>query len=262
MNDRLTALVVAHRHEETLDACLASVGFADRGILVDIGGFPAARRLADAHDARLVRRPAVPVVEQVRAEVVSEVRTPWVLLVDPDEVMTGALARELEATLEGIGADVGSVRVPWRFHFRGKPLRTTAWGRSDHSKRVLVHRDRVRLSPDVHRGIELRPGFREISVGDPDTSVLNHYWCDSYEEFFEKHRRYLRHEGASRYRKGQRFTWSGMIGNTALQLGKDLIYHRGLLGGLRGISLSLLRGWYEGRAWWELRRHEREQANP
>lgn len=255
--DGLTAVVVAHEPDERLDDCLASLAFADERMVVELGQVPGLEELARRHDARLLPHESVPVVERVRGPAAEAAAYDWILFVDPDEVVTPGLAERLRSLVEDAPGDVAAARVPWRFHFAGEELRTTAWGRPDQSKRVLVHRDRVELVRHVHRGIELNPGSREVRVGERPDAVLEHDWCSSYRDFLRKHRRYLGQEGESRWERGERFSWLRMVGTTGFVLARELFHHRGVLGGFRGVALSALRAWYEARAWWALREHER-----
>ena len=251
-----TAVVAAHESDPRLPDALASVDFADEVVLMDLGGFEGAAGLAEAAGARRIEAPRPGVVEEARAAVAPRVAHDWILFVDPDEEVADALAEDLLRFLRCADAAVGCVRVPWQFRFRGRELTTTVWGGRDQTKRVMIHRDRVRLHPDVHRGIELREGFREERIPREGGNVLHHHWCDSYGEFVEKHRRYLRHEGEARHRRGLRFSWARAAGATLGSLVRNLVRHRGLLGGVDGIALSFLHAWYTARSWMALRDHQ------
>lgn len=76
---------------------------------------------------------------------------------------------------------------------------------------------------------------------------------------FEKHWRYIKFEGESRYNAGQRFSWRSMLRNTAGNLKVNLINDRGLYGGFTGIFLSFFFGWYIFMGWLSLRKYERRQ---
>lgn len=252
----LSAVVVAHEPDPRLSDALASVSFADEVILVALDGFEGAEAVAREVGAELIEHPEVPYVEMARRRVVERVENDWVLFVDPDERVSRSLAQDIRRTLLESGPEVGSVVVPWQFYFRGQELTTTVWGKENQRKTALVHRERVRLHPAVHRGIELRSGYRSVRIEREADNVLHHYWCDSYGEFFRKHRRYLRHEGEGRRHRGMSFSWARMTRETVASLARNLVYHRGMVGGVDSIALSFLHAWYTARSWLSLRAEE------
>lgn len=250
----VSAIVVYHSEEEHVEACLESLGFADELMLVNVNEDNDPERLSDWLDVEVLDLPGTDVVEETRRQVVDRAENDWLVFLDPDERMSSELAEDLLAAIAA-HPEAAAIRVPWRFYFRGEVLRTTEWGRPDHTKPVAVHRDRVEFRPHVHRGFRIEGPT--VVLDDREGAVLHHHWCDSYEEFMEKHRRYIEEEGRARYENGQRFSVTEMAYRSLRSLGKNLLYHRGLLGGPDGIALSFLRAWYEARSWWNLRDHER-----
>ena len=123
----------------------------------------------------------------------------------------------------------------------------------------LLHRRRVRISPNVHTPTQPLAGYTVLDLGKslPQARV-RHYWIDSYHQLFEKHLRYLRIEGKSRYESGARFSWFQTIARTGWELKRNLLDYRGLFGGPRGWFLSFFYAWYTWRAWLSLRRFQKD----
>ena len=77
--------------------------------------------------------------------VAPQARHDWLLVVDPDEEVPPALAREVAALLPTLEDDVAAVDAPRQYYFAGRPLRGTVWG-GPNKRRLLVRRSAVTLS--------------------------------------------------------------------------------------------------------------------
>lgn len=254
----VTGLVVCYNEARRLASCLRSFRICDEVLVIDLGSTDGSLDIIRDHDVQLIRHPHVPFVEQVRRVGVERARNDWVLLLDPDEELPEPLDPALRrATRQD---DVGMVRAPLRFHFKGEPLTYTKWGVVDTAKVTLIHRSRVRLRPLVHRGFELEPGYREMVIPDTGDNAIRHYWIDSYRELVRKHWRYLRHEGESRWQVGDRFAVTAALRDAARTAATNLIAYRGLRHGPRGIFLSLFHGVYVLGSWLSLWRYGRREA--
>ena len=124
----------------------------------------------------------------------------------------------------------------------------------------MFHRQRVEWNERVHAGYRLKAGFTEVRIPFNAEDAIQHYWAESYAQLFEKHRRYLAHEGRSRFQAGQRFSWFGLISRGLWDLKRNLVDYRGALGGLDGWGLSLFHAWYVAGCWLALRDYQRRQA--
>lgn len=254
----VTAIVVYHSEQEQIEACLDSLTFVGEILVVNVNDTNDPLDLAQWLGVEVLDRPGTAVVEETLLDVVEEAEHDWLVLIDPDERIDPQLADDLiEAIREN--PDASAIRAPWRFYFRGEPLETTEWGRPYRRKTAAVHRERVEFQRHVHRGYRIRGPTIEIEA--QGTNAIHHFWCDSYSEFLDKHRRYINEEGRARYENGHRFSFTKLVYRTLRSLGKNLLYHRGLLGGPDGIALSFLRAWYEAKSWWVLRDYEKRRQD-
>jgi glycosyltransferase involved in cell wall biosynthesis len=240
----ISGLVVTYNEEKHLRECLSSLSFCDELLVMDLGSTDGSVAIAEELGATVIHHEWVPIVEQVRGELVRMARHDWVVFLDPDEVFP---VTAIDKIREHIAADdtLGRIQVPWQFYFAGKPLTSTQWGIGDRTKGNVFHRDRVNITEFVHKGIRSKDSFKEIVL--PRTSLddcITHYWVDSYADLYKKHRRYLKQEGRSRYWKGERFTWRRWAKKTLQELKNNLFALNGLRDGLRGIVLSVWRTCY------------------
>lgn len=256
---RFTGFVVTYNDEKYLAQCLGSLSFCAQLLVVDLGSTDNSMDLARKYGAELHYHSHVPVVEQVYADYIDKVKNNWIIFLDPDEVLPVGIENRLVDIIER-RENVGAIRVPWQFYFRGKPLRTTRWGRYDNSKIVVCHKERVNFHSHVHRGKKILEEYDIVRV--PRLSFddcIKHYWIDSYQELVEKHQRYLKFEGESRFHAGEKFSWSDMATSVVKGIYLSLFRFKGLFGGLSGVFLSIFWGWYIGMGWLSLRDYERNQ---
>lgn len=238
---RISAVVVVRNEADKLGACLASLAWCDELIVIDLESSDASAAIAARHTAHVIAHPFSPIVEPVRCFAAQHVRHDWMLFVDPDEQVPATLVADLRrAILDNPKA--GVVRLPWQFYFKGERLDGTVWGGPARSKRFLVHRRRSSLSPLVHAGSRVLPGFDEVTVAPAAGNHVRHYWMDSYAKLIEKHWRYACQEGRARHEAGKRFSWRGLLVEPIVDAYRCYRHYAGWRLGARGAALSLLYG--------------------
>jgi len=254
-----TVIVVTYNEDRRLGACLENLSFAQQLLVVDIGSEDRSIEIAKDSGADVLHHEHLPVVEQVRARVIEEATHDWVLFIDPDEVFHPALAERAAAVIANT-EDVGRISLPWQFYFRGEPLQGTRWGGRKH-KGILIHKDRCKLTTNVHRGIGLKDGYQSIRVPweEPDHHI-RHFWVDSFKELFSKHQRYIQHEGESRFNAGVRFSRRKLLLQPPRSFKRSFIDKSGWRDGGTGLFLSLFNAWYEGMSLLSLREYQRHHA--
>ena len=253
---KITAIVVTCNDERYLKESLESLAFCDQLIVVDLESTDSSVEIAQKAGAEVLRRERVPIVEKARGYALPRARNHWLLFQDPDEVLSASLARQaVEEVIRNPHAAI--IRAPWQFYFKDKPLNCCIWGAPGQSKILLVHRERVRLSPLVHRGFDIAEGFETVTITRQGDNFIRHYWMSSWSQLIEKHRRYIRQEGEAKYLKGERFSWPGWILNTGIALKCSLIDYRGILGGTTGIFLSFFYAWYVAMSLLSLRKYQK-----
>ena len=233
----LTALVVTLNEERHLRECLHSLACCNQLLVIDLGSSDGSIGIALESGAELIHRKRAPIVEQVRKDNVVYVRNDWIIFLDPDEIFpTAAIPKILSAI--ATTPNLAMIKFPWQFYFKGNPLRCTIWGRNN-MKAAVVHKNRVSFSSSVHRGLSILSGYSALTFPKDNRYVIKHYWIDSYKDLFEKHLRYLKHEGHSRFHHGERFSFHGLIREPLSALKYNLFQYDGLRGGFTGMFLSL-----------------------
>lgn len=239
----VSAIVVTFNEVRRLRECLAGLAFCDQVIVVDLGSTDDSVRVARECGAEVHRHERMPIVEMILPRVQHLARNPWRMRLDPDEVLDPRLLPEVAEQMAR--TEPGIIRLPYQYHFKGRPLDTTAWGGVRHQT-VFYHKDRTLLRPLVHVGITCREGFVVADADAGGRYPVRHYWVDGYAQLWEKHRRYLREEGRTRVDLGDHFSWPDLALVTLRSLGHGLVVKRGWRGGWAGWGLSFFYAWYTG----------------
>jgi glycosyltransferase involved in cell wall biosynthesis len=248
-----TAIVVTYNEEARLRDCLESLSFCNQLVVVDLGSEDQSVEIAESYGAEVFHHERVPVVEHIRQDALKYARYEWVVFLDPDEVFPSSTVEDIRLKIRNT-PDCGKVILPLKFYFKGVQLKGTRWGGVKQFGR-LMHRERCMLTSDVHRGVELSDSYTSVKVALQERHV-RHYWVDSWNELFEKHTRYLRHEGESLYNSGERFTWARWFVEPLQALKYSLISKHGWRDGWVGIFLSFFWAWYVSMRLLALRRYE------
>lgn len=250
----LTSLVVCHNEAHLLERCLSSLRSSGELIVVDLGSSDGSAQIAEDLGATVSRRAPAPFVEQVLGDAVAAARGPWVLRIDPDEMVPEELVKGLAGYLDD--PEVGLVEVPMRYHFKGRPLEVSVWGGVRYLPR-LIHKDRVRVSATLHMKPECLPGWSTQRIRSTDSNEIRHDWADGYRALMAKHRRYVSLEGAERYGNGERFSWRLWV-KSIVRATVTSLSTRGGWRSLRGWGLGFVYVVYVHQSLWSLRRHERQ----
>ena len=239
----VTALVASRNEAHLLDRCLESVAFCDETIVIDIESTDDTAAVAGRHGARVLHHELVPIAERARIGLVGEAKHEWLLFLDPDEVFSPVLARQLMELLPSLASDVAVVDCPWQFYFRGRPLRGTVWGGTNR-KRTLARRGAAELRTTLYAGTRLSPGYRAEEVFFTGDNAIAHYWATNYRSVLEKHRRYLGLEGSDRMSQGMVTGYKDIAKTPAAAFWTSFVRRRGYLDGVAGFLLSVLWAWY------------------
>ncbi|MFQ5720039.1 MAG: glycosyltransferase [Acidobacteriota bacterium] len=104
----LTVCVITRDEEDTLERCLVSVkDVADRLVVVDTGSTDGTEQIATRLGASVFRRLWDDDFSAARNHAIEQARTPWILMVDADELVTDVDTHDLRARLTAAAGDGG-----------------------------------------------------------------------------------------------------------------------------------------------------------
>jgi glycosyltransferase involved in cell wall biosynthesis len=233
----VTAIIASRNEGHLLARRLQELAFCDEVIVIDIDSEDETGAVAEAHGARLVRHPYVPIAEHARVTVAPQAQHDWLVLVDPDEEVPRALAEEAVAFLRDPPSDVAVVFAPIVYLFRGRRLRGTIWGGFS-ERPFLVRRSGVELASAVHRTLAVKSGYKALHLEPRGRNVILHHWSRGYGDWLAKHRRYVPLEGASRADAGLITGYRRVAATPWESFRESFIRARGYRDGARGFALS------------------------
>ncbi len=221
----LSAVIIAKDAAGQLEACLASLGFADEIVLVDSGSADATREVARAKGARVIEQAWLGYGPQ-KQFAVRQARHDWVLCVDTDERVSPELAASIVAEL---AAPRGHVyEFARRNRFMGRYLRHGE-GYPDWSRR-LFHRGHARWSDD--------PVHEQVLTDEPVLRLagdLLHDSAESLSRYLEKQDRYTTLQAERMVAAGERPGLARMLASPVVRFVKFYFLRLGFLDGVPGL---------------------------
>ena len=258
----ISAIVVGRNEGQLLDECIESLSFCEEIIYADMASEDGSSHIAESLGATVIRIEPRPKVEDVLNELAGKASFPWVLHLDPDE----RISPELRTFLTGNWANYSSMKnlagvaLPFFYYVYRRKLRGTVWGGEKAITR-LVHRDRYVFGNLLHAtGSPREAHFVVQRIRGVDGREVRHLWLSNLRLFLQKHSRYIREEGPSRYNQGLRTNGFRAL----LVFPKAFLFcffvKRGFLDGVTGWLLCLFWGYYQAASTLRLLLEQRRRA--
>lgn len=243
---QLTAIVLTYNEARHIQACLATLEFADRRIVFDSFSTDDTVALAKQSGAEVIQHEFENFAAQ-RNAALDLVRdgTAWVLFVDADERVTPELAQAIREAI--LHPAVVGWRIPRHNYLFGRLTRGAGWY-PDYQTRLL-RADSARYDPErtVHEVVLL-----EGAAGTLERPFI-HYNYDDVAHFMHKQRQYVRYDAQMLYDDGVRPKFYTPFTQPPRHFWWRFWQLKGYRDGWHGLRLSLLMGWYEGRKYRLLR---------
>lgn len=126
----ITGLVHTRNEERFVATALASLGWVDELVVVDMESDDGTVAIAEGAGARVIEFANVGYVEPARAFGLAQAENPWILLLDADEWIDEPLAEALAEIAARDAADV--LDLPFRSYLCGAWLKGTGWAGESH----------------------------------------------------------------------------------------------------------------------------------
>lgn len=244
----LSVVVITRNEGANIEACLASVPFADDRVVVDSGSSDDTVEAATRAGARVIDGSPWPGFGPQKQRAVEAARGRWILSLDADERVTPELAaaiRDLVTAPETSRSPV-AWELPRLSRFAGHWIRHGAWYPDPVLR--LFRAGQARFSDDrVHE--------RVIVTGDGSVGRLDgarhghllHETMPSYADALAKLDRYSSESAAARYARGQRGGLRAALTHALWAFFRSYVLKRGFLDGAAGFIVAAYVA--EG-SWW------------
>ncbi len=228
----LSVIVITKNESARIEACLASVAFADEWIVVDSASSDDTAERARQAGAQVFSFADWPGFGAQKQRALDRASGPWVLAIDADERVTPELATSIQRV---VAAGEGGP-VAWELSrlssFGGRWIHHGDW----YPDRVLrlFRRDRARFSADpVHERV-----MADGLVGRLEGELL-HDTVPTLDDALAKMNRYSSESAAERAARGQRGGVAAAIGHAAWAFVRGYVFKRGFLDGAAGLAVAV-----------------------
>ena len=233
----LTAVVITRNEEGNIGACLRSLAWLDKVIVVDSGSTDNTCAVAQGLGATVVFHPWAGYSAQ-KNFAHTLVESDWVLSIDADERVSTQLQNEITDVLARFpaGSSIVAYRVPIRDWMFGKFVNYGSWPQQKHVR--LYRHGKITWVGAVHEGQAI-----DGEVGSLSAPLL-HYSHTSISRFIEKLNQYTEIEAEEMFKQGQRVRLaSALLGAGRAFLGQ-YVRLQGFRDGGHGLILAALMAMY------------------
>ena len=231
----LTATVITLNEAANIDACLASLAWADEMLVIDSHSTDDTVERARAHGARVIVRdwPGYAAQKNFAA---GEARHDWILSVDADERVPPELGAEIRAALES-GADRAGYRIPRLTWHLGRWIRTTDWY-PDFQLRLYDRRRADWPARRVHESVRATGPVGQL------THDLQHF---AYRDISHHHQtmdRYTTLAAQEMHAQGRRAGVRDLVLHPPAAFLRNYVIRRGMFDGAAGFIISAMNAHY------------------
>ena len=247
----LSVIVTTYNEEINIGECLESVAWADEILLVDSFSTDGTLELARRYPVRVLQREYFGSAAQKNWSL-DRVQHDWVLIIDADERVPVALAREILELLAA-GPRANGYYIRRQNVFVDKVIRHSGWS-TDKVVR-LFRRDRGRYpNRRVHADLEIEGPIPVLR------NPFQHYTFRSFDQYFKKFLNYAEWGAAQAFRDGRGAGFVEIGLRPAWRFFRMYVLQLGFLDGLHGLVLCALQAFgvfLKYARLWEYRRRER-----
>ncbi len=226
----VSVVVAAHNEAAEIEACLASVAWADEIFVVENDSSDNTVELATGAGATVVTHDFTTIGTQ-RNVAIARARNRWVLVIDADERATPEFAKAVAEVVTSSNTTT-AWRAPRRNFFLGREIRHGGWER-DRPVR-LFHRDLRYDERPVHEHVIVHGPVGTLGV------PLMHTPYATLGEYFEKLHRYSRWWAEQHLARGRRASLSDLTLRPAARFFTMLIIRQGWRDGTHGVVIAVL----------------------
>jgi glycosyltransferase involved in cell wall biosynthesis len=242
----LIAIILTYNEAEHIEACIASLAFADQILVFDSFSEDGTVALAQQAGARVIQRHFDHYAGQRNAALDAVAGSAdWVLFVDADERVPPELALEIQSVLDKV--EYAGWRIPRQNYIFGRLTQGAGWYPDYQTRLLRLGAARYDPARQVH---EL------VLLDGPEGTLEQHLRHDNYRDlaqFHHKQGRYSAYDARMLFEAGIRPKLQNYILQPLRHFWWRFVALKGYRDGWHGLRLSLLMAYYEWRKYRLLR---------
>lgn len=231
----VSVTVITLNESTNIEACLASVAWADERVVVDSRSVDDTADRARACGATVIVRdwPGYAAQKNFAAGAATH---DWILSIDADERVSPELAQEIRRVVNG-SADVAGYRIPRVTWHLGRWIRTTDWY-PDYQLR-LYDRRRASWKPRrVHESVLADGAVADLS------RPLEHYAYRDVHHHVETMNRYTTLAAEEMAAAGRGARWADLVVHPPAAFLRNYVLKQGFRDGVAGFVISAMNAFY------------------
>ena len=231
----VSVTVITLNESANIEACLASVAWADERLVIDSHSADDTAARARASGATVIVRdwPGYAAQKNFAASVATH---DWILSIDADERVTPELAQEIRRAVNGSG-DIAGYRIPRVTWHLGRWIRTTDWY-PDHQLRLYDRRRASWTSRRVHESVSADGTVGRLS------RPLEHYAYRDVRHHVETMNRYTTLAAEDMAAAGRHARWTDLVLHPPAAFLRNYILKQGFRDGVVGFVISAMNAFY------------------
>ncbi|MBS1960252.1 MAG: glycosyltransferase family 2 protein [Bdellovibrionales bacterium] len=234
----LSAIVLTHQSDRTLDSVLSALTWCDEIVVVDSGSKDKSIEIAKKYGANVLTR-AFDGYGPQKKYAVEQAKNDWVFVVDSDEVVTPELQREIvEMFAAGYPAEtIVGYEVQIKLVFLKKAMNYSGTGNKFHLR--LFNRKFGNFNVAfVHENVEINGSLRHLK------HPMLHYSYLTVEDYFNKFNTYTTFAAQDMAKKNKRISLVRLFTSFQAHFITRFIFRLGFLDGYHGFLWSLFSAMY------------------
>lgn len=225
----ISVCVITKNEAHNIEACLASVAWADEIIVIDSESTDNTVEVCQRFTKKITIMPWQGCGPQ-RAHIYAMATSDWVLFLDADERVTPQLAAEIKQILSDPRCN--AYEIPFKSYYCGKQIRFGDWMHEKHIR--LLKRDQCTIIPRlVHFGINVNG-----KVGRLHEYII-HYSFPSVNTVINKMHSYSSAGAQHYFQQGKTTSFASALGHGLFTFLRGYIFRFGFLDGRQGFMLAI-----------------------
>lgn len=228
----LSVVVVSFNESIKLRKCLSSVkDFASEIVIYDLGSTDGVEEVVGEFNGKLISGEKVNYVEKVREKAIQGASLEWVLVLDPDEIVSGGLAKEIPNLISQV--EYVGVNIPRKNIFFGSWIKHSNFWPDRHIR--LFKKSQVKWPTRIHTYPKVEGDILVLDA-DENKSII-HYGYDSWWDFIRRQLRYAKAEAENIRESQGGFSPFRLFWLPLREFLARFIKHTGYLDGLNGVFI-------------------------
>ena len=245
MSVMISAVVVALNEAEKLHSCLESIkNFAEEIIVVNLNSTDETAKVGKKY-GKVYSHKEVVYVEIVRNWAIDKAHGDWILILDPDEILSAKLAVYLKGNID---QEFIAFNIPRKNIFFNSWIKHSNFWPDKQIR--FFKKNTVKWPTKLHTYPKVAGNVKDVEVKE-DLAII-HYGYSSYSEFIRRQDRYARIEVDERVSNKERTTLLKLFWNPFRIFLVRFIKHRGYLDGINGVFIVLVLMYYKFQVEWKL----------